>query len=496
MSTAIARQAQESSILARFGTDWEIATYMQRAAAIFQIPPEEVNRPDVQASLTKATQYCINFGYLPGVHVHMIPFGKKIKVPNPQNPNATIDKWIDTYAPDLGEKAWKDSANRQSQMQGFSYVVDIRAMTAEEVLAETARIPAQQYDPADAGCYARVLRSDHAALFKQVGRPYDPEWVTGFWRKKARERQGTWYADNVPVQRTPGDVAMRRATKAALMAVFQLVPLNDYTESQRARQLSAYVQEATAEMLPISHAEIALPANGRYYRDEEGELWDGEQPGDSWEAQKPILMAEERAKMATEAEPTITSLDDVDEMDWNSKAWDIGASEIDPFRGQEASKVGGQPVDKAKAAQPVQPTKPVTPEFVAFANGVVEWALKTQRGGDTPCSEPQYGYLVSVINKITGVADSHHSVLSVLTGRPTSSENRVDKKLAGELLDYLTETKTVKSEDGTKTQVKNEKYKATYVAVVKWVHGKAATPQSAWVSVGGRPDDDDVDYNA
>ncbi len=128
--------------------------------------------------------------------------------------------------------------------------------------------------------------------------------------------------------------------------------------------------------------------------------------------------------------------------------------------------VNGQPVGKTKA---VQATKPVTPEFVAFANGVVEWALKTQRGGDTPCSEPQYGYLVSVINKITGVADSHHSVLSVLTGRPTTSENRVDKKLAGELLDYLTETKTVKTEDGTKTQVKNDKYKATYVAVIKWI---------------------------
>lgn len=350
MSTELA--TRDTGILTRYGSEQEIQTFMQRAAAIFQIPEEELARPDVQASLTKATQYCLNFGYLPGVHVHMIPFSKKISMPNPNNPNSTIEKWVSTYAPDLGEKAWKDSANRQAQMGRFAYVVETRAMTASEVKAETDRIPGQQYDPADAGCYARVLRTDHADLYKSVGSQYNPEWVTGFWRKKARERSGTWYADNVPVQRTPADVALRRATKAALMAVFTLVPLDEYTEAQRFRQLSAYVETETAETLPPLPVGVLHTNNG----------WETDENGDTWAAERPRLMAEERAKK-TEPAPAIESLDNVEELDFDGppSANDEFDAIKGPAKGQTANahtaQQSTQPVAQPTNGQPASRNK-------------------------------------------------------------------------------------------------------------------------------------------
>ncbi|MBT9173483.1 MAG: hypothetical protein DDT21_01884 [Syntrophomonadaceae bacterium] len=162
----------------------------------------------------------------------------------------------------------------------------------------------------------------------------------------------------------------------------------------------------------------------------------------------------------------IKSLADVDPLDFNANANTAIVEEFAAIPAQIAGMVNGQPVGKAK-----QHATAVTPAFLGFAEEVVEWAKTTHRSGNEACSEAQYGYLVSVINKITGDKESHTAVLSALTGRLTTHENRVDRKLAGELLDYLPETKSVKNDDGTKSQVKNDKYRPTYVAVVKWVAG-------------------------
>lgn len=330
MSTEIARV--EPGYMSRFGSERDIQNFMRRTAAIFKIPEEDLARPDVQASLQKATQYCVTYGYIPGIHVHMIPFNEKVKIPHPQNPAVEIEKSIRVYAPDLGEKAWKDSADRICQMLRISYVVDTQAMTTEEVRIATAAIVGQEFHPSDAGCLARVYRSDHNELFKSVGRQYNPEWVAGFWRMK-KDRWGK--PDTLPNGNTPADVARRRATKKALMAVFHLVPLDEYTEAQRFCQLSAYVETASAEALPPSRAELALPvdARSRYYRDSEGEIWEGDTGNrmETWESQKPLLVAEERAKMATEPAPTITSLVDVDAADWGSAEFDANAAIAEEF---------------------------------------------------------------------------------------------------------------------------------------------------------------------
>ena len=264
MTTALATTSNQTRALARFGSEEEIKLLMTRQAAIFGVPQADINRPDVQASLIKATQYSITYGYLPGIHIHMIPFRKNDK-------QGGRDNWIDTYVPDLGEKAWKDSADRLSQMQGFKYLVETKEMTQAEIKAATAADPTSEYSEDDAGFKARVLRSDHAEIYKMMGQAYNPEWSYGFWRKKAKKKSnGEWLSDTVPTQRSPRDVAERRATKAALMKVFTLIPLNDFEDSRRFRSLATYVETETAVDMTL----MAQPQATHY--DEDGLLMWGE----------------------------------------------------------------------------------------------------------------------------------------------------------------------------------------------------------------------------
>lgn len=173
--------------------------------------------------------------------------------------------------------------------------------------------------------------------------------------------------------------------------------------------------------------------------------------------------------------PSTTSLADVDEMDYDGDDEDYArtqseiAKEFAAIKGPATGQTASEHTKATQSKQAAQGGKPDA--FTTWANGIVEWALTTHRSGDTPCSEAQYDFLVSVIDKkIIGVDGAHNLVLSVLTGRPTTHENRVDKKLAGELLDYLLETKSVKNDDGTKAQVANEKHRPTYVKFIKWVY--------------------------
>lgn len=180
---------------------------------------------------------------------------------------------------------------------------------------------------------------------------------------------------------------------------------------------------------------------------------------------------------AAEPAPSVASLADVGEMAWDVDDRDGITEEFvaipSPAKGQTASAHTAQ-----QSKQAAQSSKPAD-AFTTWANGIVEWALVTHRGDESLCSPAQYGYLVGVIDKIVDVDDAHDAVLSVLTGRPTSSENRVSKKLAGELLDYLLETKNVKNDDGTTSKVKNEKHRPTYVKFIKWVYENSPKEDSS-----------------
>lgn len=407
MTTALATSNQTRA-LARFGSEEDIKMLMMRQASIFGIEPAEVKRQDVQAALVKATQYSITYGYLPGIHIHMLPFRKKVKIGN-------REEWLTTYQPAMGEKAYKDSADRIAQMQGFKYLVETQEMTDAEVKAATAADKTAEYTPGDAGFKARVLRSDHAEIYRMMGRQYEPEWSYGFWRQKAKKNyKGEWSSDETPSQRGPRDVAERRAYKAALMKVFTLVPLNEFEEARRFRNLATYIEDETA----IDMTLMANPPAMHY--DEDGLLLHGE----AAEGQYRTVDAdtgEINEEIDFDMDPNGTP-------DYTSPGYDADA-DFDSIGGQGASASG-------QYAKLIDSLTGPSREFA-------DWCRKKHADSDGPATEPQYRYLSATINAITGDKDkaSHYAVLEVLTGRPTNSDNPPGFDLTKALLDWLPEMK-------------------------------------------------------
>lgn len=252
-----------SSVQARFGSAEEFDVMLDRSAILYGVPEELRRLPDVRSALVQATQYCIQLALLPVIQVNLLE----------QRQRDLAGNWQTVYKPDLGEKAWKDFADRAAFLGGFRYAVEAIELTGDEVRTETAKIPEQRYSNKDAGFKCRVLRTDHAEVFKLSGRVYDPPWSLGFWRRFAYQNpDGAWESDkNIP-QRTPADTAERRARKAALMRVFTPIPLDERDERDRFQRLYNYVEEETT---PASRttADSALFVERKLNRDEEGMVW-------------------------------------------------------------------------------------------------------------------------------------------------------------------------------------------------------------------------------
>lgn len=437
-STALATSTGTRA-LARFGSEEDIKMLMMRQATIFGIEPAEVNRPDVQASLIKATQYSITYGYLPGIHIHMMPFNKKVKGRNGQ------DEWIKSYEPALGEKAWKDSADKSAQVQGFKYLVETQEMTPEEVKRHTAADPTAEYTEGDAGFKARVLRSDHAEIYRMMGRQYDPEWSYGFWRKKAKKNyKGQWISDETPNQRGPRDVAERRAYKSALMKVFSLLPLNEFDEARRFKSLATYVEDETA----VDRTLMAPPAALHY--DDDGLLLHGESPVDGHYRAVDAGTGEiyddvPPANPSAEIDFGMGQEEDDGPADAIEKQLDKMHQR---FNGQDRPRVDYD-ADADFDSIPGQGAS-VTAKYAGLINSLVgpsrefaDWCRKKHSESDFPATEAQYRYLGATINAITGdpLKGSHYAVLEVLTGRPTNSDNPPGYDLAKALLDWLPEMK-------------------------------------------------------
>lgn len=244
---------------ATFGSPQEFEMMLERAAVLYNIPGEDRQRADVRQALTQATQYCIQLSLLPAVQVHLLTERKQQR----------DGSWLTVYIPDFGEKAWKDFADRAAYLGHFRYAVEAIELSEEEVKAATALIPEQPYSKQDAGFKCRVLRTDHAEVFKISGRKYDPPWSFGFWRKKAfRLSDGSWESDALLAQRMPADTAERRARKAALMRVFTPIPLDERDERERFQRLFNYLEEETAPAPARTPIDDALPVSRTLNRDE------------------------------------------------------------------------------------------------------------------------------------------------------------------------------------------------------------------------------------
>lgn len=267
METQIVR-SEETTMLQRMGTPEDLATLSERFLAFFNIPANDVNNPATKAAGLKAAQLTIRFGFTPGVHVYMVKRGG-------------------TWDAEESLEAWKEAANKHSRLEKFLYDVQTRPMSPDEVRANTP--PNARYTSEDCGCWARVIRFDIARQYQQLGMQYDPNWVPGFWRKEAYEKKewsdakrayvatGKWESDTIPNQRTPSDVARRRAMRAALKETFSLIQLDDYSVEQRIAAAILHMQREMAPDMPEPNL-LPAPDNGKVVYEENGDILFASEP--------------------------------------------------------------------------------------------------------------------------------------------------------------------------------------------------------------------------
>lgn len=200
----------DKQLLGYFGSDAVLKAFAERLYIFYKVSSADRETPECQDAVLQAAQMCLRYGMMPGLHIYI----------------AKRKDWL----VDTRLRAWIDSANEAAREGRFTYVVDYRELTDEAVRSLTpAEVP---YTPGDMGWAARVLRSDHIALYKSVNSPYEPEWCYGFWRHNGYKEYSAdsdswsdWLPDPIWTNRTPADTAKNRATKAALMKQFSLLPL-------------------------------------------------------------------------------------------------------------------------------------------------------------------------------------------------------------------------------------------------------------------------------
>lgn len=248
---------QSGNALAAWGASSDLELLANRFLLFFDV--EEKDRAAARPAALKAGQLTLRYGMTPGVHLFIVKRGGR-------------------WGAEETLEAWKTAADKHAFLGRFRYDVQFREMTTQEVRDNT---PADaHYTPNDKGFFARVLRYDLAREAKELGLPYDPPWVTGFWRKEAYEEKvwqdgkgtskgryvgtGRWQPDTVPAQRTTIDVARRRAHRAALKAVFTLIQLDDF--EQRAGSVER--AEQWRLMQAMSHISGEIEERARIERDE------------------------------------------------------------------------------------------------------------------------------------------------------------------------------------------------------------------------------------
>lgn len=274
--------------LAAFGTKNDLDALANRFLTFFDVTGKKTGAAadaELEAArpaALKAAQYTIRFGATPGVHVYLVKRGGK-------------------WGAEPSLEMWKAMADRHAFLGNFRYVIETEPMAAAEV--EAATPPNQKYSPKDRGCRARVLRLDLAREMRDLGLKYNPSWQTGFWREFAYEEQeynegarkyvktGKWTSDTIPNQRTPEQVAERRASRAALIAAFNMIELDDFVGRyqsleraaeirimQAARYMDAEIQERERKQLDATDPRGFLVEKTVQYEEDGDVIWATEPP--------------------------------------------------------------------------------------------------------------------------------------------------------------------------------------------------------------------------
>jgi hypothetical protein len=234
---------QTDEILEQMGAI-EMRNFILAQAAVFKVDAELLRIPENVGEIVKAAQYTRHYGFMPGVDMHMQSFRSKVKRIHAKT-GGEIEVWEDRLALIVGEQAYKKSAQVQANQQRDWIDVPPEVLSDEDAAAYLARnYPNVERHENDRVARARVLSVQAINMYKMLGQPYDPEWSYGvcLWLGEPKVYNGKKSypkadKDRIPNQRTPEDVAKRRAIKAAIMQKYGLVPLDNRTPEQRMAQV-------------------------------------------------------------------------------------------------------------------------------------------------------------------------------------------------------------------------------------------------------------------
>jgi hypothetical protein len=248
------------ALVSATGGDEQMAAFVMRMAAIYGIGENEMNTHNIGA-LVSAAGLSIQYGYLPRIHIHMLPFNANAG--SKDNP-----RWETRYTPMLSLEVWKHSAMAQCRKMGMWYFPEVEDLSPEETKAyierEEHQSPFHQDDRASRCRLKLIFPGGHIERTR---------WAYGTWRRNAKAKRNnkgeTYYeADTLPSQRTAQDVAARRAERQALMSYFTPEPISKDEKRNLADLISA-VQETVA----IEDDRMAdIPYESAPQREDDGEI--------------------------------------------------------------------------------------------------------------------------------------------------------------------------------------------------------------------------------
>jgi hypothetical protein len=265
MSTALATQST-----ALGSTQEEERAYLLGIMAEqLGIPAEDSHKPKVQALIANAVDRNREFGWKPGIHMHVQSFMANVK--DDRNQNTGEKERV--YVLVDGEKSWRDSIAQWRIQHGVILRYQRKPMSMQEVEIEARSMGFQKPIPNNAaGVWCRII--EHG-----VDNPNDPdfpEWSSGIWFGSIKT--GTYFSnDNLPTGVTPRDVAIRRADKrSAMQSTFVLLPVDQRTPDERSADL-ARTHEAEAKYRNPTPPDTAQVQ--RYVVEEDGDiLWASTEP--------------------------------------------------------------------------------------------------------------------------------------------------------------------------------------------------------------------------
>ncbi len=415
--------------------DWQLGEKYRAAA-----------ERNLEESLYRAAQLCVFYRLVPGEDVHLIPFNNG-------------------WAADMGIETWKKAADRYCSLHNITYHIHAIDMPVDELRVRRG----DNYDPDDVGAIAYLWRSDKAQVYEIFGAEAAMTKGYGVWAKKARldKVKNIWQPDTIPAQRTKQDVARRRAMKMALRAEFSLDSLlaaNPQEERANLTTLEERVAAVEMDRSPMYRTESAtedglfytIPANGR------GHTQEPSRPGIKIVVQpEPELEPEEDAPMPDYDDPFLDG--------------DIASSNGDtPALGPTPKETQPQPAAAPRGGATCGADyRAIAAKLEGNAATLVDWAKAKHAESDGPATGAQYRYLAGVLDKITGVKDSHGDLLGILIGRAVTSANPPGIRLAKLLLDYVVEERT-ETVNGEKVKVANPQYRQDIADMLKAIWEAAA----------------------